>query len=68
MPQFIFRGKVKDWEKEFKKEFGDITPDTTLQDVVNHKRESTLGNHVDTFIKEKNDANRGSQTSKSKKT
>ena len=59
MPQFIYKGKVKDWEKQFKKEFGEISPDTTLDDVVKKKKESTLGNHVDNFIKERKDVDRG---------
>ena len=48
----IIKGKAKDWKEQFKKEFGGLPSDTTLDDVVKHKA-SILGNHVDSFIKEK---------------
>jgi predicted SpoU family rRNA methylase len=48
----IIKGKMKNWEKHFKKEFGAYPPNATLQDVAND-RVSMYGNHVDAFIKEK---------------
>ena len=48
----IIKTKAKDWEEQFKKEFGGLPSDTTLNDVVKQKA-SILGNHVDSFIKEK---------------
>jgi len=48
----IIKGKAKDWEQLFEKEFGGLPSNATLDDVVKHKA-STLGNHVDSFIKEK---------------
>lgn len=48
----IIKGKAKDWQELFKKEFGGLPSDTTLDDVVKHKA-SILGNHVDAFIKER---------------
>ena len=48
----IIKGKVKNWQEQFKKEFGGLPSDATLDDVVKHKA-SILGNHVDAFIKER---------------
>ena len=48
----IIKGKMKNWEEHFKKEFGAYPPNATLQDVAND-RVSMYGNHVDAFIKEK---------------
>ena len=48
----IIKCKAKDWESQFKKEFGGLPSDTTLSDVVKHKG-SMMGNHVDSFIKER---------------
>ena len=61
----IIKGKAKDWEEQFKKEFGGLPSDTTLNDVVKQKA-SILGNHVDSFIKEK--ANERQKNSSSYKT
>ena len=33
----IIKGKAKDWEEQFKKEFGGLPSDATLDDVVKHK-------------------------------
>ena len=58
----IIKGKAKDWEEQFKKEFGGLPSDATLDDVVKHKasikrwlekRKSYYGEHVDRFHKEK---------------
>ena len=48
----IIKSKAKDWQEQFKKEFGGLPSDATLGDVVKHKA-SILGNHVDAFIKER---------------
>ena len=64
MPLFTFVGKAKDWEKQFKKEFGGLPSDATL-DVVKHKG-SILGNHVDSFIKEKANEQKNSSSFKHK--
>ena len=61
----IIKGKAKDWQELFKKEFGGLPSDATLDDVVKHKA-SILGNHVDSFIKEK--ANERQKNSSSYKT
>ena len=61
----IIKGKAKDWKELFKKEFGGLPSDATLDDVVKHKA-SILGNHVDSFIKEK--ANERQKNSSSYKT
>ena len=61
----IIKTKAKDWEEQFKKEFGGLPSDTTLNDVVKQKA-SILGNHVDSFIKEK--ANERQKNSSSYKT
>ena len=50
----IIKCKSKDWREQFKKEFGEITPDTTLQDVVNNQA-LIYGYHVEAFIREKKD-------------
>ena len=34
MPLFTFVGKAKDWEKQFKKEFGGLPSNTTVDDLV----------------------------------
>jgi hypothetical protein len=65
MPLFTFVGKAKDWEKQFKKEFGGLPSDTTLEDVVKNKG-SILGNHVDSFIKEKANEQKNSSSFKLK--
>jgi len=65
MIQFTYVGKAKDWEKQFKKEFGGLPSDTTLEDVVKHKA-SILGNHVDSFIKEKANEQQNSSSFKLK--
>ena len=61
----IIKGKAKDWEKQFKKEFGGLPSNATLDDVVKHKA-STLGNHVDSFIKEKANEQKNSSSFKLK--
>ena len=48
----IIKGKAKDWQELFKKEFGGLPSNTTLEDVVKHKA-SIYGEHVDRFHKEK---------------
>ena len=65
MPLFTFVGKYKDWEKQFKKEFGGLPSDATLEDVVKNKG-SILGNHVDSFIKEKANEQKNSSSFKLK--
>ena len=61
----IIKGKAKDWEEQFKKEFGGLPSDATLEDVVKHKA-SILGNHVDSFIKEKANEQQNSSSFKLK--
>ena len=61
----IIKGKTKDWEKQFKKEFGGLPSNATLEDVVKHKG-SILGNHVDSFIKEKANEQKNSSSFKLK--
>ena len=61
----IIKGKAKDWEEQFKKEFGGLPSDATLDDVVKHKA-SILGNHVDSFIKEKANEQQNSSSFKLK--
>ena len=65
MPLFTYVGKAKDWEEQFKKEFGHLPESATLDDVVKHKA-STLGNHVDSFIKEKANEQKNSSSFKHK--
>ena len=65
MPQFTYSGKAKDWEKQFKKEFGGLPSDATLDDVVKNKA-SILGNHVDSFIKEKANEQQNSSSFKTR--
>ncbi len=65
MPLFTYVGKAKDWEEQFKKEFGHLPESATLDDVVKHKA-STLGNHVDSFIKEKANEQKNSSSFKLK--
>ena len=48
----ILKGKNKDFDTLFKKEFGGLPSNATLSDVVKHKG-SMMGNHVDSFIKER---------------
>ena len=52
MPVFTYVGKAKDWEEQFKKEFGHLPKSATLDDVVKNKV-SIYGEHVDRFHKEK---------------
>ena len=59
----IIKGKAKDWKEQFKKEFGGLPSDATLDDVVKHKA-STLGKHVDSFIKEKANEQKNSSSFK----
>ena len=61
----IIKGKAKDWKEQFNKEFGGVPSDTTLDDVVKHKA-SILGNHVDSFIKEKANEQQNSSSFKLK--
>ena len=65
MPLFTFVGKYKDWEKQFKKEFGGLPSDATLEDVVKHKA-SIYGEHVDRFHKEKANEQKNSSSFKLK--
>jgi len=65
MPQFTYSGKAKDWEEQFKKEFGHLPESATLDDVVANKA-STLGKHVDSFIKEKANEQKKSSSFKHK--
>ena len=61
----IIKGKAKDWQELFKKEFGGLPSNATLEDVVKHKG-SILGNHVDSFIKEKANEQKNSSSFKLK--
>ena len=61
----IIKSKAKDWQEQFKKEFGGLPSDATLDDVVKHKA-SILGNHVDSFIKEKANEQQNSSSFKHK--
>ena len=61
----IIKGKAKDWEKQFKKEFGGLPSNATLEDVVKHKG-SILGEHVDRFHKEKANEQKNSSSFKHK--
>ena len=61
----IIKCKAKDWQEQFKKEFGALPSDATLDDVVKHKA-SILGNHVDSFIKEKANEQQNSSSFKLK--
>ena len=61
----IIKGKAKDWEELFKKEFGGLPSDTTLDDVVKNKV-SILGEHVDRFHKEKANEQKNSSSFKLK--
>ena len=61
----IIKGKAKDWEKQFKKEFGGLPSDATLDDVVKHKG-SIYGEHVDRFHKEKANEQKNSSSFKLK--
>ena len=65
MIKLTYVGKAKEWQNQFKKVFGDYPKDATLSDVVKQKA-SILGNHVDSFIKEK--ANERQKNSSSYKT
>ena len=58
----IIKGKAKNWKELFKKEFGGLPSDTTLEDVVKHKA-SILGNHVDRFKRKKQMNNKTVQAS-----
>ena len=48
----ILKGKNKDFDTLFKKEFGGLPSNATLSDVVKHKG-SIYGEHVDRFNLEK---------------
>ena len=61
----IIKCKSKDWEEQFKKEFGHLPKSATLDDVVANKA-STLGKHVDSFIKEKANEQKNSSSFKLK--
>ena len=61
----IIKGKAKDWEKQFKKEFGGLPSDATLEDVVKNKG-SIYGEHVDRFHKEKANEQKNSSSFKLK--
>ena len=61
----IIKGKAKDWEKQFKKEFGGLPSNATLEDVVKHKA-SIYGEHVDRFHKEKANEQKNSSSFKLK--
>ena len=61
----IIKGKAKDWEKQFKKEFGGLPSNATLEDVVKHKA-SIYGEHVDRFHKEKANEQKNSSSFKHK--
>ena len=50
----IIKGKNKDFDTLFKKEFGGLPSNATFDDVVKHKA-SIMGNHVDSFIRERTD-------------
>jgi len=65
MPLFTYVGKAKDWEEQFKKEFGHLPESATLDNVVANKA-STLGKHVDSFIKEKANEQKNSSSFKHK--
>ena len=65
MPVFTYVGKAKDWEEQFKKEFGGLPSDATLEDVVKHKG-SIYGEHVDRFHKEKANEQKNSSSFKLK--
>ena len=65
MPLFTFVGKSKDWEKQFKKEFGGLPSDATLDDVVKYK-ESILGEQKDRLYKEKANEQKNSSSFKLK--
>ena len=65
MIQFTYVGKAKDWEEQFKKEFGHLPKSATLDDVVANKA-STLGKHVDSFIKEKANEQQNSSSFKTR--
>lgn len=61
----IIKGKAKDWKEQFKKEFGGLPSDATLEDVVKHKA-SIYGEHVDRFHKEKANEQKNSSSFKLK--
>ena len=65
MPLFTYVGKAKDWEKQFKKEFGGLPSSATLDDVVKHKG-SIYGEHFDRFQKEKANEQKNSSSFKLK--
>mgnify|MGYP005993172183 CR=1 FL=1 len=58
----ILKGKNKDFDTLFKKEFGGLPSNATLSDVVKHKG-SMMGNHVDSFIKERANGQQKSSSS-----
>ena len=61
----IIKGKAKNWKELFKKEFGGLPSDATLEDVVKN-RGSILGEHVDRFHKEKANEQKNSSSFKLK--
>ena len=65
MIKLTYVGKAKEWQNQFKKVFGDYPKDATLNDVVKHKA-SILGNHVDSFIKEKANEQQNSSSFKTR--
>jgi len=65
MPLFTYVGKAKDWEEQFKKEFGGLPSSATLDDVVKHKG-SIYGEHFDRFQKEKANEQKNSSSFKLK--
>mgnify|MGYP006969483104 CR=1 FL=1 len=58
----ILKGKNKDFDSLFKKEFGGLPSNATLSDVVKHKA-SIYGKHVDAFIKERANGQQKSSSS-----
>ena len=61
----ILRGKAKNWKEQFKKEFGGLPSDATLEDVVKNKG-SIYGEHVDRFQKEKANEQQNSSSFKTR--
>jgi hypothetical protein len=45
----IIKGKAKDWEKQFKKEFGGLPSDATLEDVVKYKEKANEQKNSSSF-------------------
>ena len=61
----IIKCKAKDWEEQFKKEFGSLPKSATLEDVVVNKT-NVYGTHVQRFIKEKANEQQNSSSFKHK--